>query len=181
MHTFEIFDNLINRSNANQMEDILLSQDFPWFYIKKSSGDAERVDGYSDTVQFEHHFLRDGVQTSQLLLNFCELLNLNDVLKKTGLQNKVLRVKSNLLLKTQKTPNTPHIDFSQPHFVLLYYVNDSDGPTTFYEKSEKSFKKIKQVTPKKGRFVLFDGNTYHSSTPPQKNDCRCVININVLP
>ena len=73
MHTFEIFDNLVNRSNANQIEDILLSQDFPWFYIKKSSGDAERVDGYSDTVQFEHHFLRDGVQTSQLFLNFCEL------------------------------------------------------------------------------------------------------------
>ena len=58
MHTFEIFDNLVNRSNANQIEDILLSQDFPVLY-QKSSGDAERVDGYFDTVQFEHHFLRD--------------------------------------------------------------------------------------------------------------------------
>lgn len=180
MRSVKIFDNLLNQSSVNQIEDILLSQDFPWFYIKKSSGDAEKVDGYSDTVQFEHHFLRDGVQTSQLFLNFCELLNLSNVLKKTRLQNKVTRVKSNLLLKTQTTPNTPHIDIQYPHFVLLYYVNDSDGPTIFYEKNEESFKEIKRINPKKGRFVLFDGSTYHSSTPPQKNDCRCVININVL-
>ena len=87
-----------------------------------------------------------------------------------------LLILTNLLLKTQSTPNTPHIDYPDPHIVLLYYVNDSSGPTTFYNRK---FKVKKEVMPKKGRILIFDGSIYHSSTPPTTNDYRCVINFDL--
>ena len=85
-------------------------------------------------------------------------------------------MQTNLLLKTQSTSNMPHIDYPDPHIVMLYYVNDSSGPTTFYNKK---FKVKKEVMPKKGRIIMFDGSTYHSSTPPITNDYRCVINFDL--
>ena len=141
----KIYDDLVKKQNAKQIEEFLLKDDFPWFYVKSSSGDSKKIKGFTDTVQFEHHFI-------------------------------TYRMKSNLLLQTQNTPNTPHIDYKFPHDVLLYYVNDSDGETIFYDSE---LNEIKKVNPKRGRIVVFDGSQYHSSTPPQKNKCRCVINMNL--
>ena len=52
--------------------------------------------------------------------------------------------------------------------------NDSDGDTVFFEKE----KVIKKVTPKKGRIVLFDGETLHSGGFPTDNP-RCIVNFNI--
>jgi len=172
----KIFDDVVSEEKSNKIENFLLSQDFPWFLIKKSSGKTKEIEGFSDTVQFEHHFIQDSKIYSNAIHPLMEMLDWNNVVKKTQISPAILRMKSNLLLKTQSTPNTPHIDFTYPHTVLLYYVNDSSGPTIFYDKN---LKVIDEIIPKKGRMVIFDGNTYHSSTPPQINDFRCVINFNL--
>ena len=36
-----------------------------------------------------------------------------------------------------------------------------------------------RVQPKKGRIVLFDGNTLHAACPPLSNKPRVVVNINI--
>jgi hypothetical protein len=179
MKDIKLYNDFLSLDKKNKLEEILLSQDFPWFLIKKSSGPTEKVFGYNDTVQFEHHFLKDGIQSSSALPMIYEMMDLYHIVNHLNLPNKVLRIKSNLLLKTQKTPNTPHVDMNLEHLVLLYYVNDSDGPTVFYEKKNNNFKVIKKINPSKGSFVVFDGDIYHSSTPPQKNNYRCVVNINL--
>ena len=71
-------------------------------------------------------------------------------------------------------PQPPHVDRKDPHFVCLYYVNDSDGNTIFYNNNKEI---IKSISPKKGRIVLFDGSILHSGSHP-KNTTRTVININ---
>ena len=82
--------------------------------------------------------------------------------------------------------NSPHVDFSDEHKTMLYYVNDSDGDTIFYNenyktiKNSKSFSVDQKVNPVMGRAVLFDGLKFHSSSPPFLNDRRVVININYL-
>lgn len=174
----KIFDNIVKKSSADQIENFLLNQDFPWFLVKNSSGNAKKVEGFSDTLQFEHHFVMNDEIHSQAIHPIMNMLDWNNILKRTKVSPNILRMKSNLLLKTQPTPNTPHIDFSIQHSVLLYYVNDSSGDTIFYDDNFK----IKQtIKPKKGRIVIFDGDIYHSSTPPQTNDYRCVINFNLKP
>ena len=173
----KIYDDLVKKQNAKQIEDFLLKEDFPWFYVKSSSGDSKKIKGFTDTIQFEHHFItyKQGV-TSQAIHYVMQMFDWDNLREKVNVSESVLRMKSNLLLQTQNTPNTPHIDYKFPHDVLLYYVNDSDGETIFYDSE---LNEIKKVNPKRGRIVVFDGSQYHSSTPPLKNKCRCVINMNL--
>ena len=72
-------------------------------------------------------------------------------------------------------PQDPHVDIEDlPHWVCLYYVNDSDGDTIFYEDDKKT--EIKRVSPKKGRIAFFDGTIWHSGSKPSFSR-RGVINI----
>lgn len=70
----------------------------------------------------------------------------------------------------------PHTDLGYPHWVVLYYVNDADGDTVFFDKNKKI---IKRVTPKKGRLVFFKGDISHSGGIPKKSP-RCVVNFDII-
>lgn len=74
--------------------------------------------------------------------------------------------------------NTPHVDWSFPHNVMIYYVMDSDGDTAFFDYIDGQLTVVERVTPKKGRAVLFDGGVLHAGRPPSANDRRLVINYN---
>ena len=73
-----------------------------------------------------------------------------------------------------------HIDLEEDHFVMLYYVCDSDGDTIIYNEQIKSetYTLQRRVTPKQGRVVLFDGSYYHTAEQPL-NNIRCVVNYNL--
>ena len=68
----------------------------------------------------------------------------------------------------------PHIDSPEHHYALIYYVNDADGATVLFDGD----KIIKEVEPKKGRILLFNGAIYHGGGIP-KNTNRCVVNFNI--
>ena len=70
--------------------------------------------------------------------------------------------------------NQIHTDLKFPHWVCLYYVNDSDGDTIFYKNDRKT--EIKRVSPKKGRIVFFNGDIPHDGGVPSFS-IRTVINI----
>ena len=76
-----------------------------------------------------------------------------------------------------------HVDWLDlSHYVMIYYVNDSDGGTWLYDKTEKNqtdYKLIKFIEHKKGRIILFDGKHYHAGSKPT-NSTRIVINTNIL-
>ena len=86
-----------------------------------------------------------------------------------------------------KGVDTPHLDRYEPHLVILYYVNDSDGETVIYNYKSKDendipyfedVKELKRITPKQGRIVVFDGRYWHTAEQPT-NNIRCIININI--
>ena len=76
--------------------------------------------------------------------------------------------------------DTPHVDIVDDHFVILYYVCDSDGDTIIYNEQVKSdrYTVQKRITPKQGRVVLFDGSYYHTAEQPL-NNIRCVVNYDL--
>jgi hypothetical protein len=94
----------------------------------------------------------------------------------------ILRCKANIVpkqaKKTDLSRNPPHVDLFEPHLVVLYYVIDSDGDTFIYEKNTTD-KIIERISPEKGKLVIFDGDYYHSSSPPEKNNVRIVINSDI--
>lgn len=124
--------------------------------------------------------------------------------------DKVLRCKLNfqtrVLPHKRGKYNFPHTDFSQidgtKFFTAIYYVNDSDGDTFIFnekhiigvdmwnnkgEPNNDYLKIIQNLTirerikPKKGKLIIFRGDTLHAGCHPIDNDYRCVINYNFFP
>ena len=97
--------------------------------------------------------------------------------------SKILRIKFNILPRgiDNSKYHTPHVDQDRPHKVFLYYVNDSDGDTFFFNErfgqQVDKFTIESRVSPKMGRAVFFDGNIYHASSSPIKSKMRCILNI----
>jgi hypothetical protein len=112
----------------------------------------------------------------------------------------ITRMKFNLMVNSKSIKNetnTPHVDwtnkFTRPisddleakNYVLLCYINDSDGPTIIYNEKYpvKSFKNLsvkEKINPKAGRAIFFEGDQYHSSSFPTNYNKRMVLNINLI-
>jgi hypothetical protein len=77
---------------------------------------------------------------------------------------------------TQLEHYAPHTDLPFDHLVVLYYVNDADGDTVFFNEKNEI---IKSVSPKRGRVVAFDGRILHGGGIPKAGP-RCAINFDIL-
>lgn len=77
---------------------------------------------------------------------------------------------------TQLEHYAPHTDLPFDHLVVLYYVNDADGDTVFFNDKNEI---VKSVSPKRGRVVAFDGRIPHGGGIP-KTGPRCAINFDIL-
>ena len=182
-----VIDNIIDLDYQEQIKSILLGEinykdyELPWYYTK----DVTKSDCQDSQKRpaFTHGYVKlSGIVISEfhdIFLNLikvcCHRLQITKV--------DVIQGRSflQLPLTTKKGKvDTPHIDTDDKHFVMLYYVCDSDGDTIIYnEKVEsKEYTVKKSVTPKQGRVVLFDGGLYHTAEQPTK-DTRCVVNYNL--
>ena len=183
-----VFDDIISKDYQNKIKSILDGEtrynddDFPWYYIDDitSAGDYENQKRgafghdyvhYEEGIESDFHFL-----FIDLIKNSCSKLNIKEV--------DVLQGRSFLQLPTnikKEDVDTPHTDMSVQHFVMLYYVCDSDGDTIIYNEkviSEKGLTVQKKVTPKQGRVVLFNGAYYHTAQQPNHN-LRCIVNYDL--
>jgi hypothetical protein len=111
--------------------------------------------------------------------------------------NNLVRMRANLTLNAAGSSlqhHLPHIDTWRPHWVAIYYVNDSDGDTIIFNETNDTYNSgqtdinkslsnnftiKRRVTPKKGKVLIFEGKYYHTSSWPTVNKCRSVININL--
>ena len=89
------------------------------------------------------------------------------------------RVKCNLNLNVTGYKKSSHQPIHQDQILkgymsLIYYINDSDGDTIFFNKDLKETKRVK---PKKNTAVLFDSNILHCGCNPIKSMRRAVINF----
>ena len=75
------------------------------------------------------------------------------------------RIKANLLLRSKVGVYTPHFDRNGPHWTAIYYVNDSDGDTFFFDDMGNIIERISQ----KGKIVVFPGETFQGSSPRKDN------------
>lgn len=110
----------------------------------------------------------------KIFLTFC---------KKHSIQvNNIMRAKINFLWPSDDDRRAPHVDATYEHKVFLYYLNDAEGPTVFYNKSwplSEEYEEIEDsvlVFPKAGRAILFDGLNFHAPLSP-KNGSRFSLNI----
>ena len=184
-----VFDDIIDKDYQNKIKSVLIGQtryndeDFPWYYIDDitAAGDYENqkrgafVHDYADyeqgiTSDFHDLFI-------DLIKKSCSKLKIKEV--------DVLQGRSFLQLPTnikKEDVDSPHTDMIFKHFVMLYYVCDSDGDTVIYNEkkiSEKGLTVQKKISPKQGRVVLFDGAYYHTAEQPN-NNIRCIVNYDLI-
>jgi hypothetical protein len=185
---YKVYDDVVSKELADKVEETLTSDMFPWFCMKKSiypewyQAKFDDSENYKDVRSLGHTFTvgEPPVINSAFIGIPLELLQqISNKLKIDN--NNLLRIRANYMypLSASETylPASPHVDGSYKHLVLLYYVNDSDGDTILYKDPPNI---LTTISPKKGRFVIFDGSILHAASPPRFNDTRIVINYNLI-
>ena len=123
------------------------------------------------------HVLKSSTVKSDYLANFGLIPQL--ACAEAGLQMKEIilgRIFVILPYDTELENYAAHVDLPFQHTVVLYYVNDADGDTVFFDKNNKI---VKSVSPKRGRIVMFDGTQYHGGGIPRKGP-RCAVNFDII-
>jgi len=182
-----VIDNVIGQEYQNIVEHDVVN--LPWFYNRDIALDYAS-EQENPTIGFAHMLFNNGRSMSEkfqflfpILLQGCSQSN---------------RQFTNLLRAGafMHVPNQPHnkydgvhVNLDNPHWVGLYYVNDSDGDTVFFNETtmnygsmdrvERTYTELTRVSPKKGRMVLFDGARYHSSTSPTSK-IRCILTFDFI-
>lgn len=180
-----VIDNLIKEGQENYLEELFLSDTFPWFYKKHTinQGGAKNFPTKQslETGFFAHIFAHGScVNSSEYYIKLLPIF--------TALQNKNVNIINQIVVRANLTfPDprhkpgnykVPHNDTDQSNVITaIYYVNDSDGDTLFFDDDLNI---VKRVPPKKGRIVLFDAHHIHSSESNIETQTRCVINFNFL-
>jgi hypothetical protein len=174
----KIIENCVSHYQADEIESIFLDKFTSWWYAPTTLG-REYTSGSQpvyDTFQLEHHIMENGRFDSpytQMILNLSNKIF-------SDLSIHVLnyrRIKVNQLLKNNASDykhHPPHVDDTADNMIsLIYYVNDSDGPTYFFDNDGNCLNKIH---PKKNQCVVFASNMLHASSSPNIVDRRLVIN-----
>jgi len=169
----EIYDDLVPLSIQDNIENLTTGKDIPWAYyrnvVQGTDPNLPYIPGFSHYVvssadeYFDNNFVWPCLQPLYSLTTHIKLS-----IDKIFQSRLFLQVPSNIDIRLD-----PHTDSDQPHLVCLYYINDSDGDTIFFNGKDI----IKQVSPKKGRIVFFDGSIQHSAGIP-KDSPRFIINTN---
>ena len=186
-----VFDDIIDLEYQERIKSILLGDEtfegyyFPWYFTQDVTKQKDK-DSQKRSAFF-HGYVRDNddtIGTIDSVFHYLIVSLLESACNKIGKQSvNVIQGRSFLQLPINykgEREDSPHIDTSDDHFVMLYYVCDSDGDTIIYNEQEKSdsYTVQKRITPKQGRVVLFDGSYYHTAEQPL-NNIRCVINYDL--
>jgi hypothetical protein len=187
MNDILIFDDIIPVQHQEFLEYYFLRGDNKWYFQK----DITYADPSAQEAPVKHYgfsnLIYDRSSKADMGADFYNILPiLYQAGAKIGIDiGAILRMRAFLQLpiaSNDSTINNAHTDMPINHLVALYYLTDADGDTFIYNETERSetYTVKKQVTPKRGRCVIFDGRLYHSSSRPTNNK-RCVLNINFLP
>lgn len=174
----KIIENCVSHYQADEIESIFLDKFTSWWYAPTTLGGEYNPTSQTvyDTFQLEHPIMDNGRYDSpytQMILSLSNKIF-------ADLNIHVLnyrRIKVNQLLKSTVSDykhHPVHVDDTADNVIsLIYYINDSDGPTYFFDRNGNCLDKIH---PKKNQCVVFASNLLHASSSPNIFDRRLVIN-----
>jgi ectoine hydroxylase-related dioxygenase (phytanoyl-CoA dioxygenase family) len=203
----KVIENFLPESYNKDLSSIANDENFAWFWYPSTFSNVEHditkiteeqtiqngmvVDNKTvESQQFVHTFCHNGDVYSNYYDTF---RGLTYFIEMNGIKvNNITRMKMNLITRDKSFPddhyNVAHSDIpimSDPKtsFTLLYYLDDSDGDTFFFENTLHDMKKDKElvihkrISPRKNTAVLFNSNILHASSPPRTSLKRIALNI----
>lgn len=170
--------NVIKKDIAQKIYDVLNDEgNFAWYFRKKftiPSDEASEV----QFAAFSHIFFYDEKVNSGYFDIAFEIVD--EICKQENLEIKKLhRIYANLYLNVKHTDemkrNEIHYDSDNKNCkTILYYVNDADGDTIFYDDDMSV---VDTVSPEKGKYVIFDSTMLHGAGIPKNSKFRMVLNV----
>jgi hypothetical protein len=155
--------NFIKKEKFKILYENITSPYFPW-YLQK--GAVYPGDGHT---QFCHTFVQDEKIVSDFMFIIDPVIELLNA-------KKLLRIKANLLYKSEKTiEHGFHTDMDEgiECTTALLYLNTNNG----YTKFKKNGHIIKS---EENKFVSFDSSLEHTGSSCTDKDYRIVLNLNYL-
>ncbi len=189
-----VFDNVVSKNYQDAIEARVHDTNFPWFYVPNVSRRTEGEDRVTaDSMGLAHSFYTCEKGPSSFITDFLTPLLFECCGKVNANPEQVYYARLFMTIATGRSQrNLFHVDMPSPHLVCLYYVNDASGPTVILNKTckdihpdkvndqDQSKNIAREVEPRKGRVVLFNGLYFHASTTPEHGR-RCIINYDVGP
>ena len=170
-HKIKITENFLDDESFNKLQDILMSDYFPWYLTGVVGGDSnfpQRT--HFKNSQFSHMFYTENLVKSE----FVKILD--PILKKINAAC-LIRIKANFNWRTDKNiMHGMHVDTDYKnivHTTAILYINNTNAYTFF----EDGFK----IKNKANTFIEFPSYFKHSGS---SNTCetpgRIVLNLNYL-
>jgi len=189
----KILNDLVPIERQEKIKETLNNDTFPWYYYETVLSDKEiNTPGNKNitlTPAYVHtlFILPKGVNSDAYGFFVDSILSDLNIPIKEILRIRIRRTMQNKKHNSEKY-NYPHVDLEdeKDYKSLIYYVEDSDGDTFFFDKKykkggptflNKGYKTIKRITPKQGKAIYFNGDIYHAGNNPIKYDKRTVINF----
>lgn len=157
-------------------KEIVEGKDFSWCFNQDSTfSDAciqNKNPSFSRTICESETKFQDKYLSNKFELIFLTLLD-TAKLDKRRLQR--VRLGLYLPIKTEAKHNNIHIDRATKHIVLLYYLNDNDGDTYWFDSNDNIIHKFR---PKANTAIVFDGMIRHASSNPSTG-FKISLNLNI--
>ena len=171
--SIRVIDDVVSDMYQNYIEQMISSLE--WYFLDGIT----RTDGTDPYTGFTNGIFDKFDQTRKSQTDFLLPLLYEGITKykRGAVLEDLYRIRAVMWVRDQnKGVHLPHTDLEIEHHTMVYYVNDTDSPTRLY----KDNKVFKEVQPKKGRALIFPGNTQHSSASPTKSSRRMILNYNFL-
>lgn len=176
----------VSAGDADRIEQFLLhSSEFDWYLNNTTIGwegptypaEAEDYGQFTHVFNNGHGTVQNG---SAWVMSCFDTPVFNSLIRDCrGTE----RIKANLLIsRGAPVLNPAHYDSLGPALTVLYYVNDSDGDTVFFDRVRgdnymATMQPVAWATPRKGDCLIFDSAVYHASSHPVAVNQRAVINF----
>lgn len=187
---FIISDQLTKTGFDQTIKDLVYSFETPvhWEYSDVTCPVTETPIGIRNQKVIETFYFAGDISVDHpIYVSMVEYLR--TIMARQGLKLKnIVRFRSNIFTKQdgsyRDTHHTVHVDSPvEGRLSFLYYVEDADGPTVFFNEtysdtmSASDLSEKTRIFPKQGRYVVFDSNRYHASSSPVDSSKRSVLNI----
>ena len=188
----KIIDNVLSDSLLTSIQEKIEGPEMPWYFVPNDDYMSNDIEQAPLNYSFVHTVCKPKF-TSETSYHIETISPLNDMTYSLSLILKDLfelknpygvffqgwKMTTTIATRHRHTPHTDlnASDILIPYKVILFYLNESDGDTYFYDKKHKI---IDSITHKENRAVLFDGSILHSSSKPIKFARRIVLNIDLM-
>ena len=168
--TYEIIDNFLPEYQFKQLQSLIMSETFPWYFNDRITEDQKNT---STKYQFIHklydihesgptEYVEFGDELKSKLELVCTILKANIIYK--------IKVNTRPRSFFKRSSGGYHIDQAGSNHTSIFYMNTTNGYTKFMKGG-----KVKSV---ENRMVIFPSDLYHQGFTCSDKQRKVVINFN---